>query len=143
MLILLTALSLLAPQERHPAPASPPAGTPVIVREAEVMVRQPPPHNGEGMSTAFRISDAAPNRSMEFRKRVLHPGATIGLHPIAHDEVYYVLSGAGELTADGVVTSMSTGDAAYLYDGNVVGIRQTGEADLVLIIAYPLAARTP
>lgn len=141
MLILLGALALLAPQERHPEPASPPAGAPLVIHEADVMVRQPPPHRGEGMSTAYRISDAAPNRSMEFRKRTLHPGASIGLHSIAHDEVYYVISGTGELTADGVVTPMTAGDAAYLYDGNVVGIRQTGEVDLVLIIAYPLAER--
>ena len=36
---------------------------------------------------------------------------------------------------------MRAGDAAYLFDGNVVGIRQTGEVDLVLIISYPLAQR--
>jgi hypothetical protein len=42
----------------------------VIVKEAEVMRREPPPHGAIGMSTAYRISDAAPNRTMEFRKRV-------------------------------------------------------------------------
>ena len=68
-------------------PASPPAGDAVIVRGQDVMVRQAPPHNGEGMSTAYRLSDAAPGRNMEFRVRVMHPGASIGLHPISHDEV--------------------------------------------------------
>ena len=105
------------------------------------MVRQVPPHNGLGMSAAYRILDGVPNRAMEFRKRVLHPGAAIGLHPIAHDEVYYVVSGEGEVTSDGVTSPMRAGDAAYLFDGNVVGIRQTGEVDLVLIISYPLAQR--
>jgi len=135
------AMTLLA-QEAHPAPASPPAGVGVVIHEAETMVRQPPPHRGQGMSTAYRISDGVPNRAMEFRKRVLHPGASIGLHPIAHDEVYYVVSGEGIVTSDGVETAMKAGDAAYLYDGNVVGIRQTGDADLVLIISYPLVRRT-
>lgn len=139
-LVFSLALSLLS-QETHPVPASPPAGVGLIVRESETMIRQTPPHNGRGMSTAYRISDRAPNRSMEFRKRVLHPGAEIGLHLIAHDEVYYVVSGQGEVTSDGVTTAMEPGDAAYLYDGGNVGIRQTGEEDLVLIIAYPLAAR--
>jgi len=134
-------LAMLAVQEAHPAPASSPQGTGVVIREADTVVQQPPPHRGEGMSTAFRISDGVPNRSMEFRKRALHPGASIGLHPIAHDEVYYVVSGEGVVTSDGVETAMKPGDAAYLYDGNVVGIRQTGEADLVLIIAYPLSQR--
>ncbi|PQZ80626.1 MULTISPECIES: cupin domain-containing protein [unclassified Brevundimonas] len=122
-------------------PASPPAGVGVVIRETDTMVRQVPPHSGQGMSTAYRISDGVPNRAMEFRKRVMHPGAAIGLHPIAHDEVYYVVSGEGEVTSDGVTTQMRAGDAAYLFDGNVVGIRQTGEVDLVLIISYPLAQR--
>ena len=136
--MLLPALALIAAIQ---APASPPAGIGVVIRETDVMVRQVPPHNGEGMSTAYRISDGVPNRAMEFRKRVMHPGAAIGLHPIAHDEVYYVVSGEGEVTSDGVTTPMRAGDAAYLFDGNVVGIRQTGEVDLVLIISYPLAQR--
>lgn len=137
--MLLTALALLVAVQAQPA--SPPAGTGVVIREADTMVRQVPPHNGEGMSTAYRISDGVPNRAMEFRKRIMHPGAAIGLHPIAHDEVYYVVSGEGEVTSDGVTTPVRAGDAAYLFDGNVVGIRQTGEVDLVLIISYPLAQR--
>lgn len=124
-------------------PASPPAGVGLVIREADVMVRQPPPHNGTGMSTAYRISDAAPNRAMEFRKRVMHPGSSIGLHLIAHDEVYYVISGQGDVISDGVTTRMGPGDTAYLYDGGNVGITQIGDEDLVLIIAYPTAQRVP
>lgn len=140
--LLLAGLIAAAPiQEQHPAPASPPAGVGLVIHEADTMRRQVPPHNGTGMSTAFRISDVAPNRSMEFRKRILHPGASIGLHVIAHDEVYYVVSGEGEVTSDGVTTPVKAGDTAYLYDGGDVGIRQVGNEDLVLIIAYPLAQR--
>ena len=76
-MLILTLASLLAAglvQESHPAPASPPAGVGIVVHEADVRVQQVPPHNGTGMSTAYRISDVAPNRSMEFRKRVMHPG---------------------------------------------------------------------
>jgi mannose-6-phosphate isomerase-like protein (cupin superfamily) len=129
-------------QETHPAPASPPAGVGMVIHEADAMVRQTPPHNGTGMSTAYRISGGAPNRSMEFRKRVMHPGSSIGLHVIAHDEVYHVVSGEGDVTTDGVTTRMKAGDTAYLYDGGNVGIQQVGQDDLVLIIAYPLARRT-
>lgn len=129
-------------QERHPEPAAPPMGVGLVIHEADTMVRQPPPHNGTGMSTAYRISGMAPNRSMEFRKRVMHPGSSIGLHVIAHDEVYHVVSGEGDVTTDGVTTRMKAGDTAYLYDGGNVGIQQVGEDDLVLIIAYPFARRT-
>ena len=71
----------------------------VVVDERAVVRDEPPPHGAIGMSTAYRISDAVPGRTMEFRKRILHRGAAIGPHLIAHDEVYYVLSGTGEVTS--------------------------------------------
>jgi mannose-6-phosphate isomerase-like protein (cupin superfamily) len=95
------------------------------------------------MSTAFRISDAVPNRTMEFRKRALHVGAAIGEHVIEHDEVYYVLSGEGEVVSDGKTARLKSGFAAYLYSGAKVGIRQLSKAPLVLIIAYPVAKKAP
>ncbi len=114
------------------------ARTAVIVDERAVRCEKPPPHGGIGMSTAFRISDAVPvPRAMEFRKRILHPGAAIGPHPLTHDEVYYVLAGLGDVTSDGVTTRMHEGMAAYLYSGAVVGIRQIGDEPLALIVSYP------
>jgi acetyl esterase/lipase/mannose-6-phosphate isomerase-like protein (cupin superfamily) len=110
----------------------------VVVNERDVTVQQPPPHGAIGMSTAYRISDVAPDRTMEFRRRVLHPGSAIGEHPIDHDEVYYVLGGQGEVISDGEKRLLTPGVAAYLYDGAVVGIRQLGEEPLDLIISYPL-----
>jgi mannose-6-phosphate isomerase-like protein (cupin superfamily) len=116
--------------------AAPPA---VIIDENDVRREEAPPHGAIGMSTAYRISDAVPNRTMEFRKRVLHVGAAIGPHPIDHDEVYYVLSGEGEVVSDGATHRLGPGTAAYLYRGAVVGIRQMGETPLTLIISYPVA----
>jgi mannose-6-phosphate isomerase-like protein (cupin superfamily) len=135
MLVRLTAALVLA---AAPALAGPAA---VIVDEAQVMKREPPPHGAIGMSTAYRMSDAVPNRTMEFRKRVLHVGAAIGPHPIDHDEVYYVLSGEGEVVSDGKAARLTPGMAAYLYKSAVVGIRQLGDKDLTLIISYPIEKR--
>ena len=115
----------------------------VIVDERTVVREEPPPHGNIGMSTAYRISDAVPNRTMEFRKRVLHPGAAIGEHMIAHDEIYYVLSGDGEVVSDGKRASLKTGMAAYLYAGAKVGIRQIGREALTLLIAYPVPPTAP
>lgn len=113
--------------------------TMVVVREEDVMVREPPPHGKIGMSTAYRISDAAPApRRMEFRRRVLDVGAAVGVHPIDHDEVYYVTSGEGIVISDGVEAVLTAGMAAYLYEGAVVGIRQIGTEPLSIIIAYPV-----
>lgn len=111
----------------------------VVIDERAVMKQEPPPHGAIGMSTAYRISDVVPDRTMEFRKRVLHPGAAIGIHPIAHDEVYYVLSGEGEVVSDGTSARLRPGMAAYLYTGAQVGIKQQGREPLVLIISYPVA----
>lgn len=114
-----------------------------IINEDDVMRREPPPHGAIGMSTAWRISDAAPQpRTMEFRRRALEPGAAIGAHPIDHDEVYYVLSGRGEVVSDGVTAVLEPGMAAYLYRGAVVGIRQLGDEPLNIIISYPVAPAT-
>jgi len=114
----------------------------VVIDEQDVVSEEAPPHGAIGMSTAYRISDIVPQpRTMEFRKRVLHKGAAIGLHPIAHDDVYYVLSGEGEVTSDGVTRRLRPGMAAYLYDGAVVGIRQMGREPLTLIISYPVTPK--
>ncbi len=114
----------------------------VVVREDDVKRDEAPPHGAIGMSTAYRISDAVPGpRAMEFRKRVLHAGAAIGLHRIDHDEVYYVLAGQGEVSSDGNSARLAPGMAAYLYKGSMVGIRQLGEEPLSIIVSYPNTPR--
>jgi mannose-6-phosphate isomerase-like protein (cupin superfamily) len=114
----------------------------IVVNERDVMRDEPAPHGNHGMSTAYRMSDAVPNRTMEFRKRTLHVGSAIGLHVLNHDEVYYVVAGEGEVTSDGVTKPLGAGSAAYLYNGANVGIKQLGEKPLTLIVSYPLPART-
>ncbi|WP_207790260.1 cupin domain-containing protein [Glacieibacterium frigidum] len=118
------------------------AGRPmVVVDEKAVKVREAPPHGGKGMSTAYRISDKAPARTMEFRKRSLDPGASIGMHVLTHDEVYYVVSGRGVVSSDTEEKPLGPGMAAYLYTGAAVGIVQQGKEPLVLIISYPVTAK--
>ncbi len=110
----------------------------VVIDEAATVREEAPPHGQIGISTAWRISDAVPApRSFEFRKRALHVGAAIGVHPIDHDEIYYVVSGTGIVHSDGSEQELRAGMAAWLYKGARVGIRQTGSEPLVLIIAYP------
>jgi mannose-6-phosphate isomerase-like protein (cupin superfamily) len=135
--ILLAAALLVAttlPAAAEEAPARPM----VVIDEAATVRDEPPPHGAIGMSTAYHISSIVPARTMEFRKRVLHPGAAIGEHPIGHDEVYYVLSGEGEVFSDGQVARLGPGMAAYFYAGAKVGIRQVGDEPLALIISYPV-----
>ena len=126
------ALALVAPLLLAAAPPM------VVIDEQDTVRREPPPHGEIGMSTAYRISDAVPQpRQMEFRRRVLDVGAAIGLHPIGHDEVYYITAGEGVVVSDGVEARVTAGMAAYLYAGAEVGIRQVGDEPLSIVIAYP------
>jgi mannose-6-phosphate isomerase-like protein (cupin superfamily) len=127
------------PMPERPMPEKPmPEKSMVVIDERSVMREEPTPHGNIGTSTAYRISDAVPGRTMEFRKRILHPGAAIGPHPLAHDEVYYVLSGEGVVSSGSATKPLRVGMAAYLYSGATVGIRQVGKAPLTLIVAYPV-----
>ncbi|MDC7685075.1 cupin domain-containing protein [Asticcacaulis sp. BYS171W] len=137
-LIALPALAYGAPPVNQP-PILPGM---VVIDEKDTIVEQPTPHGNIGMSTAYRISDKAPQRAMEFRKRILHKGSAIGIHPIEHDEVYYVVSGTGLVESDGVTKTLTTGMTAYLYEGAKVGIKQVGDEPLSLIVSYPLKERT-
>jgi mannose-6-phosphate isomerase-like protein (cupin superfamily) len=99
-----------------------------------------PPHNGTGRSTAYRYFDDAPDAKVIFRKRALHKGASIGMHVLKHDEVYYVVSGEGEVRVDDRRVDVKPGAAIFMYEGADVGIWQKGDDDLVIIVAYPPAA---
>lgn len=138
ILLVLPAFSCAESEEAQP----PAARSMVVVDERDVMVEEAPPHGAIGMSTAYRISDVAPARAMEFRRRVLHPGAEIGAHVISHDEVYYVTAGEGEVFSDGETARLSAGMAAYLYEGAEVGIRQLGDEPLSIIISYPVPRKS-
>ena len=110
----------------------------IIIAEEDTRQEEATPHGKIGTSTAFRLTANVPNRTMEFRKRILHRGAAIGAHPIDHDEVYYVVSGDGEVFSNDNSHTLGSGMMAYLYRGDTVGIRQVGEAPLEMIISYPL-----
>jgi mannose-6-phosphate isomerase-like protein (cupin superfamily) len=97
------------------------------------------PHQGVGDTTAYRYFDELTDAGVIFRKRALHPGAANGLNVLKHDEVFYVLSGRGELEVDGERLALEPGTAVFMYLGAAIRLKQLGEQDLVVIIAYPPA----
>ncbi len=113
----------------------------LIVHERDIGVSQPGPHGGAGDTTAFPFFRDAPALGFEFRRRVLHRGAGIGLHQHHKDEIYYVLSGRGVYELDGTAHPVSAGDAMLTRPGSTHAIRQDGEEDMVLLIMY--ARKTP
>ncbi len=112
----------------------------LIVHGQDIAVRQPGPHGGAGTTTAHPFFRDAPALGFEFRKRVLHKGAGIGLHQHHKDEIYYVLSGRGLYELDGGQHPVQAGDAMLTRPGSTHAIRQDGDEDLVLLIVY---AREP
>jgi mannose-6-phosphate isomerase-like protein (cupin superfamily) len=108
----------------------------VLEREKEIGVEQPGPHDGGGRTTAYSFFANVPNCKLVFRKRVLHPGSAIGYHLQERDEVYYIVSGAGEMKMNGKTFPVVAGDAILTRPGSSHGLKHVGTKDLVLFIAY-------
>ena len=137
MVVLLTA-ALVAPAAwlmASPRQQPPPGGY-ILERDAEVAVEEPGTHKGGGRTIGYSFFRKAPDLKLVFRKRALKPGSSIGYHRQQEDEIYYVLSGRGEMTMDGKVFEVGPGDAILTRPGSSHGLKQTGAADLVIIINY-------
>ena len=130
--LMLAGASLYALAQPAPAP-----GGYIIETDAQVAKDEPGTHNGGGETTGYSFFRQVSNPALLFRKRALHPGSGIGLHKQDVDEVYYVLSGTGELTLDGERHAVSSGTAILTRPGSSHSLKQTGADDLVIIIAYP------
>lgn len=111
---------------------------PSVIRHAEVdtVLQTLGPHGGNGLSIASPLFADQPGLDLVVRRRVLTPGAAIGLHAHGKDEIYYVLSGNGELTLDGKAHQLVSGHAVLTRNGSAHSLRQTGSAALVLLIIY-------
>jgi mannose-6-phosphate isomerase-like protein (cupin superfamily) len=111
-----------------------------VVQEADFAKQQPGPHGGPGTTTAYPLFADAPGLPFIMRKRVLHPGAGIGLHQHHKDEIYYVVAGRGRYVLDGKQYDVAPGHAMLTRTGSTHAIEQVGTKDLVLMIAYPVSS---
>ena len=64
----------------------------ILEHEKTIAADQPGPHNGLGITTGYSFFAKAEGLKLVFRKRVLHPGSSIGYHLQTEDEIYYVVS---------------------------------------------------
>jgi quercetin dioxygenase-like cupin family protein len=108
----------------------------LIEHDTAVARQQPGPHGGGGVTTAYSFFARAPDLHLVFRKRALHPGAAIGYHRQNEDEIYYVVSGSGELTLNGQRSVVGPGTAILTRSGSSHGLQQVGSDDLIIIVAY-------
>ncbi|TDK27183.1 cupin domain-containing protein [Luteimonas aestuarii] len=125
-----------------PTPSLADVSPSVVVNERDIALPQPGPHGGEDMTTAYPFFADATGFDVVFRKRALHPGATIGAHVNDKDEIYYVLSGRGVLTLNGEMRDVGPGDAILTRSGDSHALRQSGDEDLVVFIVFDNASRT-
>jgi mannose-6-phosphate isomerase-like protein (cupin superfamily) len=122
----------------------PPApGGYVIEQDANVAVTEPGPHAGGGQTVGYSFFRNTPGLKLVFRKRVLKPGSGIGYHRQTEDEIYYVLSGRGQMTLDGKAVDVGPGTAILTRTGSSHGLKQVGTEDLVILINYEQAPQPP
>ena len=83
--------------------------------------------------------DATPTSGLTLGVARVPPGEALHLHHHAQPEVYFVLSGAGTVTLDGIRTALRPGSAVFLPGGVPHALScDAGETELRLV--YALAA---
>jgi mannose-6-phosphate isomerase-like protein (cupin superfamily) len=123
--------------------STPTRGGYVIEQDATVAADEPGPHNGGGRTVAYSFFRSTPGLKLVFRKRALKPGSGIGYHEQREDEIYYVLSGRGQMTLDGKTVDVGPGTAILTRTGSSHGLKQVGTDDLVILINYEQAPPSP
>jgi quercetin dioxygenase-like cupin family protein len=108
----------------------------ILDHEKEIAVEDAGPHDGGGKTTAYPFFKKFKGAKMAFRKRILHPGSSIGYHLQEQQEIYYILSGKGELNMNGKIITVSTGDALLTLPGSSHGLKPAGNEDLAVLITY-------
>lgn len=108
----------------------------ILEQEADIAVSEPGSHKGGGTTIGHNFFAKAEGLKLVFKKRILKPGSAIGYHLQKEDEIYYVISGTGEMQMNGETFSVKAGDAVLTRPGSSHGLKQTGDEDLTIIINY-------
>lgn len=108
----------------------------ILEHEKDIAQNEPGTHNGGGSTVGYSFFSKADELKLVFRKRVLHPGSAIGYHLQKEGEIYYVISGTGEMQMNGKSFPVKEGDAILTRPGSSHGVKQTGKEDLVILINY-------
>lgn len=108
----------------------------ILEHESEIAAKQAGSHNGGGETVGYSFFAKAADLKLVFRKRVLKPGSAIGYHLQKEDEIYYVISGTGEMQMNGKTFPVKSGDAILTRPGSSHGLKQIGKDDLTILINY-------
>ena len=141
LLFVLIAFALGAGLTRMAAQQKPAPGGFIVERDAEIAKNEPGTHNGGGLTIGYSFFSKVPKLGLVFRKRAFHAGSGIGYHLQTEDEIYYVLSGKGDMTVDDKKFEVTPGTAVLTRPGSSHGLKQVGNEDLVILINYEQAVK--
>jgi uncharacterized cupin superfamily protein len=111
-----------------------------LIKRSEEMQREPLPncHDGQGALDWISVlsdADVCGRRLNFIHDDILAPGVTIGLHRHQDDEeYYYIVSGQGVMTLDGVRHEVKPGDITAVFPGGEHGLENTGAEDLRIVV---------
>lgn len=108
----------------------------ILEHENDIALKQAGSHKGGGETIGYSFFAKANDLKLVFRKRVFKPGSAIGYHLQKEDEIYYIVSGTGEMQMNGKTFPVKAGDAILTRPGSSHGLKQTGNEDLTIIINY-------
>ena len=91
------------------------------------------PHGSEIRPLMDRTTSAIEKCSLA--EEILPPGAAVGKHFHREtEEVYYILSGTGEMTVGEETAPVSAGDAVYIPVGNIHTLKNTGSEPMKIML---------
>ncbi|WP_029286787.1 cupin domain-containing protein [Pedobacter sp. R20-19] len=108
----------------------------ILQNDTNVAKKEPGTHQGGGETIGFNFFNDAGNLKTTFKKRILKPGSSIGYHLQKEDEIYYVISGNGNMQMNGKSFPVKPGDAILTRPGSSHGIAPNKDNDLVILIIY-------
>lgn len=108
--------------------------------DADVADAGPAPHDGTGDAHYHRFFKDV-DTALYLNRIVLPPGASVGPHLQKFDEIFYVLSGSGEMRIDDERFAVGPGSAVLTRGGQHHELIQVGPEALNIVVVH--AGRVP
>jgi quercetin dioxygenase-like cupin family protein len=80
------------------------------------------------------------SQSLSLGVAEIPPGAALARHRHAAPEIYYVLSGAGNVEVDGTDYPVAAGAAVFIPGGAQHAFRNTGASTITFVYVFPVDA---
>lgn len=106
----------------------------MMIIKAEEMVVEQRTGEREGSFTWLLKEAQMHGKSRLFARILLKPGARTPVHKHEGDfEIYYLLSGQGQVNDNGTIKDVKAGDLIFTDNGESHGLENVGETDLEFI----------